>query len=413
MPGNGVSFPANESCNQLLIVTAVPALVSVLSTSLTTGQILMRWFAPLDSGLPLPYEYEVWRASSDAPTAFSLVTTLTAPPSPVDTFFIDSGLNTDQKQYFYKTRMVGDVDFSSVQSSIALTASPGNNSVLLSWNVTKVCLIDTIEVYRSINGSTFSLVAMLFDKNKIDTYKDIAVQNCDTVCYYILIKASYCDPRLKGRMYSLSPTRCTVPLDDSPPVAPKLKVMSCGNQPGLNTNILTWNSLSNKLCNTINGYNIYYAPHANQSLSLLTFLTDTTFTHSKVDSSLAGCYYVVGINYKGVLGAPSTTICVDNCTYYQLPNLMTRNNDGLNDLFEAYPVPLGISAVTFNVYNSWGAQVYAYVGQPTILWNGNDNAGKVVASGVYYYEAKVNYYRRLNPDDETQIIKGWIHILGE
>jgi len=412
LPGNGVSYPSDEACTQLKIDVPVIASASVLSTSLTSGQIEVHWFTPLESPLPLPYEYEVWRATSDAPAAYALVTTLTAPPAPVDTFFTDSGLNTEQKQYFYKTRIVGAANFSPVQSSILFSTTPGNNSVSLSWNVTKASQVDTVEVYRSINGAAFTLIQTLKNKNKVDVFLDNNVQNCDTVCYYILIKASYCDPRLTGLMYSLSPTRCAIPMDDTPPKAPALKVMSCSNQPNLNVNVLTWNSLANKKCNTIKGYNIYYAPYANQSLSFLTFVKDTSFVHNKVDSSLAGCYSVTAVNYRDVLGAPSTNICVDNCVYYKFPNLITRNKDNLNDVFKAFPIPLGVEKVILNVYNVWGDQVYRFEGSPFFEWKGSTNAEKELSEGVYYYEINVNYYRRLNPDDENQIMKGWIHILG-
>lgn len=414
LPGNGVSFPADETCAQLKLDVPLMASVSVLSTSLTTGQIALRWFTPLESLLPLPYEYEIWRSSSDAPTAYTLVNTLTAPPVPVDTFFTDTGLNTLEKQYFYKVRLVGgtDTEYSPEQSSILLKLRSNNASVRLSWNVIAASQLDTVEVYRSVNGAPYTLIATLKDKKEIDTYTDNTVQNCDTVCYYILMKASYCDPRLTGVMYSLSPTVCTIPLDDRAPKAPTLIINSCSTQPNLENNVLLWNSVADPQCNTIKGYKIYFAPHTGEELSYLNFTGATTFLHNNNDGSLAGCYEVAAVNYRDVEGARSNRVCIDNCVYYKLPNLITRNNDGLNDVFKAFPVPEGVKSVDLKVYNRWGGQVFGYEGEPTIEWDCTDASGKAVSEGVYYFEANVTYFRRLNPDDEHQIIKGWIHILG-
>ena len=47
-----------------------------------------------------------------------------------------------------------------------------------------------------------------------------------------------------------------------------------------------------------------------------------------------------------------------------------------------------------------------------LSWNGKNNKG-AVAPGVYYYEAVVNYNRRVNKSDEKQIIKSWLHILRD
>jgi hypothetical protein len=267
-------------------------------------------------------------------------------------------------------------------------------------------------VYRSINGSPFALLTILKDRGKIDSYTDNTVQNCETVCYYILVKSKYCDPRLTGLMYSLSPKKCAIPLNDTPPIAPTVVISSCSTQEGLKDNVLLWNSLSDKTCNNLKGYNIYYAPYENQELTFLAFVTDTTYTHGPVDSSLAGCYQVAALNYVDIEGERSAKNCVDNCIYYKLPNLITRNTDGFNDVFKAFPIPKGVRSVRLNIYNQWGGQVFGFDGNPFVEWDATNSTGKEVSEGVYYYEAEVSYYRRLNPEDEKEVLKGWIHVLG-
>ncbi len=408
-PGNGISYPADEACSSIAIEVPVLGEVSVTNTAITTGTIQLNWFEPLDN-VTGPFSYDIYRASSDAPTVFSLVTTVVA-----DTFYTDNNLNTEEKQYFYKIKLSSATTFAIVQSSIALAASPRNASALLSWNVTAAFNLDTIEVYRSINGAAFVLTKTLFNPSKTGNYTDdvAPIQNCDTVNYFIRVKGHYCDPRMDQELISDSPIEKVVPLDDTPPPAPVLNMKSCAPPYNLHVNDLVWNSVADEQCNTIKGYNLYYAPHSGQGLSLLAFLTDTTYIHNMVDSSLAGCYEVKAVNYRDVESEASNRICIDNCTYYQLPNLVTRDNNGHNDIFQAYPIPLGVRVVQFNVYNRWGNQVYSYKGEPYIYWRTFDGAQNFLSEGVYYYEAEVQYYRRLNPNDETQIIKGWVHLIGD
>ncbi|MDB5272373.1 MAG: hypothetical protein JWO58_740 [Chitinophagaceae bacterium] len=408
-PSNGVSYPSNESCGQIAVDVPMIASASVTATDPVNGTIQINWFQPLDNVTP-PFSYDLYRASSDAPTVYTKINTAAL----TDTFYTDNNLNTTNKQYFYKTQVNG-LELSPIQSSVVFTAQPRNNATFLSWNVSTVCNLDTLEIYRSINGALpYIKIATLLDKVKVGTYLDnVAVHNCDTVNYYVLVKGRYCDPRLKGELYSLSPVRQVIPLDDSPPIAPVLTLKSCAPPFNQTVNSLLWNSVADTRCNTIKGYNIYYSGHNSDGLSLLTFITDTSYVHDPGDSSLAGCYEVKAVNYQNIEGAASNRICIDNCVYYELPNLVTRDNNGLNDIFEAFPIPKGVQVVHFTVFNRWGNQVYSYNGDPSIKWRTVDGASNFLTEGVYYYEAEVHYYRRLNPDDEVQILKGWVHLLGD
>ena len=409
-PGYGISYPSDEACGNIAIEVPMEAVVSVTNTSLTTGTIQLNWFEPLDN-VTGPFTYDVYRASSDAPATFAPIATAVA-----DTFYTDAsvGLNTLQKQYFYKIKLSNATNFSPVQTSVLLTADPRNASALLTWKVTAAFNLDTIEVWRSINGSAFSNVKTLVNPVKSGNYTDAPIANCDNVKYFLRIKGHYCDPKLPGELISDSPIQDVIPMDDNPPPAPVLTLKSCADPYNLNVNDLTWTDVRPPVCNTIKGYNLYYAPHSGQSLSLLaSVLTDTNYVHVKVDSSLAGCYEVKAVNYQDIESAASNRICIDNCVYYQLPNLVTRDNNGRNDIFQAFPIPLGVRIVNFKVYNRWGNQVYSFEGDPNLNWRTVDGAQNFLSEGVYYYEAEVHYYRRLNPDDETEILKGWVHLLGD
>jgi flagellar hook assembly protein FlgD len=73
-----------------------------------------------------------------------------------------------------------------------------------------------------------------------------------------------------------------------------------------------------------------------------------------------------------------------------------------------------VNAVTFNVYNRWGKEVYSYQSDETnsiyIDWNGKDNAGKDLDVGTYYYVANV-VFDVLDPKKQNRTLHGWVVIL--
>jgi gliding motility-associated-like protein len=87
------------------------------------------------------------------------------------------------------------------------------------------------------------------------------------------------------------------------------------------------------------------------------------------------------------------------------------NGDFKNDLFKPYPVPRNVEKVDFFVYNIWGELVYHSKNDINLNWSGVTGNGNELNEGVYYYAAKVKYYRRLRKQDERVNLKGWIHLI--
>lgn len=76
----------------------------------------------------------------------------------------------------------------------------------------------------------------------------------------------------------------------------------------------------------------------------------------------------------------TTIIPPDNLDKIELINVLTPNNDGVNDyIFISDKV--GIER--FEVLNRWGNQIYGAYTFP-IYWNGKDNNGQDVSEGVYF-----------------------------
>ncbi|MEO7976648.1 PKD domain-containing protein [Flavobacterium sp.] len=90
------------------------------------------------------------------------------------------------------------------------------------------------------------------------------------------------------------------------------------------------------------------------------------------------------VNYPfGCQYTYSATIVVEKGYSLIMPNAFTPNNDGFNDTFA--PVFLGLSNITLDVFDTWGAVVYSESGINIRGWN-----GKVkdldAENGNYYYK---------------------------
>lgn len=87
-----------------------------------------------------------------------------------------------------------------------------------------------------------------------------------------------------------------------------------------------------------------------------------------------------------------------------MPNVMTPNNDGINDEI-AFTNIEGIQSFNFTVYNRWGNLVY-WSDDFQQSFEGNDNAGKTLSDGVYYYIVRAIY-----EDKHEQHLKGFIQLI--
>jgi gliding motility-associated-like protein len=67
---------------------------------------------------------------------------------------------------------------------------------------------------------------------------------------------------------------------------------------------------------------------------------------------------------------------------FQLPNVLTPNNDGINDQLEVYSS--FADRIEIDIYNRWGFSVYASEGRQ-FSWSGKTSAGADCEAGTYYY----------------------------
>jgi gliding motility-associated-like protein len=93
----------------------------------------------------------------------------------------------------------------------------------------------------------------------------------------------------------------------------------------------------------------------------------------------------------------------------QIPNVLTPNDDGINDLFSV--TINGAKEVKCAIVNRWGNSVFEYATQISAnpitldLWDAKLNEGKTVTEGVYFYRMEVK-----DMYEKTHELKGFFHV---
>jgi len=125
-----------------------------------------------------------------------------------------------------------------------------------------------------------------------------------------------------------------------------------------------------------------------------TFPVKTSPTISVSDGGL----YTVTVSNACGLVSDSIYLTVIDC---EIPNIITPNNDGVNDYFYTN-IADAYEDVVFTVFNRWGRQVYENAHYDN-TWNGVKSGGAELNSGVYYYVLTYN--------EGKKIEKGFITIV--
>jgi gliding motility-associated-like protein len=121
--------------------------------------------------------------------------------------------------------------------------------------------------------------------------------------------------------------------------------------------------------------------------------------------SIAGCYAVTGVDSFNNESDLTNTFCVDNCPYYEIPNVFTPSNiDNKNDLLKPFPYRF-IDRINLKIYNRWGQVVFETTNMD-INWDGT-TSGQDCAEGTYYYTCDVyeQYLRELKNNKRNGTIK--------
>lgn len=240
-------------------------------------------------------------------------------------------------------------------------------------------------------------------------YTDRGLSNDSNYWYKIKSYGQYGLNFIPKPLINFSQEICVSPQDTVPPCPVNL---SLSTDCDLFQNYLSW-TLDIECAPDIDNFLIFYSDSIAGGFQLIDTVKDNTvrtYVHSP-EESLGACYVVSAQDSAGnfIPAEDLVRVCIDECEYYELPNVFTPNGDGINDIFIPFPYKF-VEKVNMTIYNRWGNEVFK-TEDPDINWDGTDmQTGKPVSDGVYYYVCDV-YERRLS-GLEVRNIAGLVRIFA-
>lgn len=407
-PDGAESYASIEFCGTLIRDLPVITNVDVNSTDLSTGTIYVAWGKPTELDTlqtPGPYRYVLQRADQSG----NYVDVVTY-NSLNDTTFNDVGLNTSAIQYRYRINFWNDtpgntflVGTTQVASSVFLSVGPGDEKNNLSWNFNVPWTNTNYEIYRKNTSGVFVLIGTTTS----NSYVDDSLQNGINYCYYVTTYGAYLDTGLVNPIINKSQEACSTPIDNEPPCVPQfLNTAFCE----LLTDSVAW-IIDDSCASDLQTVQIYFQAAGNDSYVLLASVSGSTNNYVYTSTnSIAGCFYITATDSTGNISFSSDTICVDPCPLYELPNVFTPDNNGVNDLFHPILPYRDVKDIEIKIFNRWGALMFETT-NPDINWNGKrNNDGEDAPEGVYFYICKVNQ-ASTNVELKQTLLKGTIQLL--
>jgi hypothetical protein len=443
LPAGGASLASEEACVTFAGRTAQLKNVDVETTSDVAGQIAVRWTTPRTTtgvafdGTP---SYVLSRGEGAAPTTFTTVRTFT---SLTDTSFVDTGLNTLDRQYSYRLDFVRSftgspsitetgVPASSVRTTVVAGNPPTSFSVSWTYNVPWDNTARPVAIYRRADtpGSQFVQIATVLTGLNGGSYLDnsATLTPRQSYCYYVRTEGRYAATGYLSSLLNKSQEQCRQLI--APPCTPvlALQTVNCDSlaaqpQPAGGqsyTNRLRW-TLSNAPAGcdaNVTNYRVYYREGPTGRFTLITTTTQTSFIHSNLPNS-GGCYAVQAVGGGGVASDTSNVACQANCLFFSLPNIFTPNGDAQNTVFRPRNNS-PVRSVHFQAFNRWGRKVFentTTASDPVLInWDGGgplagdtpSTRGGKVSDGIYYYLAEVEF---ADPAGTRRTYKGWVEIV--
>lgn len=406
------SFPSEEQCTSLAPGFPTLTNVSVLNTDYSNGEIMVRWAKPvrLDTvpGAVGPFKYIIYRSDDEFGMRLKRIDSIAGLD---DTTFYDLGLNTAETQYSYEIALYNDtpdnrfrIGIPQLASSIFLDLNPADNQVEINIKKNTPWLDNEYVIYR-LNNATLQFDSIAYTTNR--SYTDNNLKNGNNYCYKVKSIGIYKIDTVEYPTINWSHENCQIPEDYQRPCPPTLKVRSsCDSL----KNVLTWNNPNLTCADDVIAYKIYYTDRSDLQLDSILRIygaENTRFEHFP-EESMGGCYAVAAVDSFNNESETSYVQCVDNCSYYELPNVFSPNGDGINDIYIADNPLDYVKRVDMKVFNRWGELVFQTT-NPLIEWDGRtQNSNKTVSAGVYYYICDV-WEPRISGLELRNIV-GFIHI---
>ena len=391
------SYASNEDCTTLRKDVPIITHVTVDSTAIV-GKNTIIWSPPRRSEIdtiafPGPYKYVLYRSNGSNCNTLAIIDSISnvvLPGNSNDTIYADTVVDTYNNSKSYRIEFYNEnprllIGSTHCASSVYLDIVESDNALLLDWTSSVPWTQDTFTVYRKDPISLdFNRIAV----TDIAQYNDTGLVNGKTYCYKIRSSGHYTEPSILKPLLNFSQISCGVPYDNVPPCSPTIAI-----RPNCDSimNYLSWNNPNLSCADDVVQYKLYYSTNDSANFNLIATNNDAgvlTFEHNNNNISIAGCYFITALDTNANESLSSDTVCADNCPVYNLPNVFTPNNDGVNDFFRPFGDYKYIESVEMEIFNRWGNLIFK-TNNPDILWDGTNQKSKLPCSdGVYYYICK-------------------------
>ncbi|HNY62599.1 MAG TPA: gliding motility-associated C-terminal domain-containing protein [Bacteroidales bacterium] len=395
-PDGAESYVSDEACTYIVNDAPMITHVDVEKTDRADGEIMIRWIDPpeIDSTIILSLcSYKLYRSTSGS-GSYQLIT---AVPFFGDHEYVDVGLNTIDFRYFYKIEFWGEetvdsrlIETSDPASSHYLSALPTDRAIKLHWTAQVPWQDIAYTIYR-YNPVTDQMDSIATTEKR--EYLDQNLSNEVEYGYLVRATGAYFVPDTLYPLLNRSQIVFEKPIDDQPPEMPLISITTdCIDV------TIEWKFEHDSAYQDVFKYYIYYR---------LDYLSEYYLLDSVVSDGspcypapciyeiedpphITGCYRLALVDTVGNMTPFSEETCFDieDCMFYELPNVFTPNNDGINDLWIPFPYS-NVEEIDLYIYNRWGRKVF-HTNDPDINWDGRDYlSGEPVSNGVYYYSCTV------------------------
>lgn len=411
-PDGAEGYASDEVCASLAKGLPTMTNVSVTATDRATGSIYVAWVKPDESelnGAVGPFQYVLYRSTGFLGENFQQIAVIDGIDN---TEYNDLNINTIDHPFTYKIEFYSNADGERFLIGSPSFASSVFIDLVQQESAVKVRLRNNVpwtnyqyEYYRYDTVSdTYLLIGTTEEKSIIDDNATVGHE----YCYYVNSYGRYSLPGYPEPLENLSQQVCKLSVDTIAPCKPEISVTSVCDSA---YNLVRW-SMPDSCNYDVETYTLYFTPFLDGEYQVLsTFGADATeYRHYPTDG-MAGCYYINATDPYGNVSENSVVSCVDECSYYNLPNVFSPNGDGINDYYHPIGEYKFVEKVDMTILDRWG-EVMFETNDPDIMWDGrNKKTGKYVVPGVYFYVCEV-YEQRLT-GLEARHLKGFIHVFRE
>jgi predicted phage tail protein len=291
----------SPSSNEVYLIVS-PVSPSKLTATPGNNQVSLSWTAPTSNGGSSITGYNIYRGTTaGGESATPIATGVTS------TSFVDTGV-TNGQTYYYVIKAVnsGGMSYASNEASAtlyaaappsapsALTATPGNNQVSLSWTAPTSnggSAITGYNIYRGTTAGGESATPIATGVTST-SFVDTGVTNGQT--YYYVIRAV----NSAGASSASNEANAT---PSSPPSSPSALTAV----PGDSQVSLSWTAPTSNGGSAITGYNIYRGTTAGgeSATPIATGVTSTSFVDTGVTNGQTYYYVIRAVNSAGASSA--------------------------------------------------------------------------------------------------------------